>query len=160
MLSLYCVFYNRIMGRRVLVTFHFHVTRHTRKSNALVGLCARFHGEQSLKGKGWDGLKRLLVTFASFCPCLDAGLAPSWCKSAFLEPCRASQAPGSPAALLRSPGCARDVALRKLCQANTAACSPSHPGAEAGRKPWCACIVHLEKSSCFLWFIYPESEMF
>lgn len=39
MLSLYCVFYNRIMGHRVLVTFHFHVIRHTRKQHFNWTLC-------------------------------------------------------------------------------------------------------------------------
>lgn len=60
---------------------------------------------------GW--WRQLLVTFASFYPCLDAGLPPSWCKSAGI--CiagsnEARQAPHSPTAPLRFPASAGDMA--------------------------------------------------
>lgn len=130
-------------------------------------LCAGLQGDVSLKGKGEDGWKWLLVTFASFYPCLDAGLAPPWCKASgvciagalqqasFLTcplPCSIYQ----PVPVIRfKRKIHRGETTATLCLKNP----PSHPRAKERRKPQSACVICLTKPSCFLQFTHTELEM-
>lgn len=110
-------FYNRVMGRTVLVTFLWRVVRHKQEVSTLVRHCASF-GEMCPWEGGWT---ELAFCHLGVLPCPGVGLAPSRHKSNGL--CIAEVLQGGPSS------CSLSALLlvlatrltRKLCQGESTA---------------------------------------